>query len=338
MTEIKQIRNSVTIFSEEANTFLNDKNSHRFLTQFTIGTNKLIFYGSPAHMRIASNLIGSYIQALAESNPPYELITFMEVMERPFTIIWLNLNGFDVEHLFTRLNLDEYLQMFDIITYFDCTHDDLLVKWVQYLNDYIKPESKDVIIINAQGLIEKINKLSPIIEFRPILINIIDNLYKMDISQVLDKLNYVLVIGAISGISYSPVDIVDRKVISDMEKLDKTLGELKFKRIPDSTYYTRERIGPSLNPNLTGGSIFELDIRPNVVILFNATGEIDKRLLESFIHHGSPLDTIINSKPQPGVPTKKPEVRGVFYGQKPALGTGLRFDIDFYRGKKKGAK
>jgi len=99
----------------------------KFLTEFTIGNNKLKFYGLPLTMMQNSKLIETVIS----KNPPYELLTFGAVYEKPMTLLWIAINELiapsqndDFYWLFEvleagNLSLEEYLQLGRLINYFD---------------------------------------------------------------------------------------------------------------------------------------------------------------------------------------------------------------------------
>lgn len=121
MTEFKGLDEQS---QEKVDTFFNSLIYRKFLTEFTIGANKLKFYGLPLTMLKYSELIKTVIT----KDGPYFLVTHGTVYEKPMTVIWIYLNDVIESNYFDwlydilnypNLNLDEYLQLGRLINYFD---------------------------------------------------------------------------------------------------------------------------------------------------------------------------------------------------------------------------
>lgn len=113
--------------------------------------------------------------------------------------------------------------------------------------------------------------------------------HKFDVSQIFDKLNYVLLMNAISGEMYHPVDILDRTIVSNVEQLDKVLSELKYNKIFETSHYLYS--GEDNLDELGDVHTYELEIRPNFVILFDITQYPEERFQGSIAGIEAPIKT-----------------------------------------------
>lgn len=102
--------------------YFNSPLYRKFLTEFTIGHNKLKFYGAPLIMMQYSELIKTVIS----KDPPYVLATHGVIYEKPMTLLWIGMNDIlpPDRYLFQvlkegYLNLEEYLQLGRLFNYFD---------------------------------------------------------------------------------------------------------------------------------------------------------------------------------------------------------------------------
>jgi hypothetical protein len=94
-----------------------EKNKSK-LAHFTIGQNKLNFYGILDVMATHSELIKFSLDIYADSPQPYPLLTFGVVLERPMTLLWLELNGVPELRLDNHnLPIIEWLHMYRIMSY-----------------------------------------------------------------------------------------------------------------------------------------------------------------------------------------------------------------------------
>ena len=142
MTEAKGLElnssNEGLWISPQAKNFLNSPYREKFMTKFEIGSNKIILYGNPIVMTLHSGLIESII----EKDPPYILLNFGIVLERPITAFWLYLNdiGGTDSGIF---NLEEYLQLGRLFNYFGLKDSaDYYQDWAAHINNRIKDASE----------------------------------------------------------------------------------------------------------------------------------------------------------------------------------------------------
>jgi len=129
MTETKalaEIETPKTLnLDETCNNFLNNPYKQVFMTQFNLGSNRLVFYGNPIVMSnlstTGSELIKSSLSKFAGSKPPYELLSFDKVLERPMTLLWLYMNDCQEDIFFPnpQLDLTEFLHLYRLMNYFD---------------------------------------------------------------------------------------------------------------------------------------------------------------------------------------------------------------------------
>jgi hypothetical protein len=138
MTEIKGLTAQELDVPDDAKEFLTSPYRKKLMIEFVIGNNTskmsspvtqgLQFYGQPFTMAKYSELIKTNIPNIADSSPPHPLLTFGTVLERPMSILWLMMNGFDLAvhgqdmsgHtlIVKGLNSTELLHMYRLANYF----------------------------------------------------------------------------------------------------------------------------------------------------------------------------------------------------------------------------
>lgn len=107
------------ILTDASKEFLNSPYKEVFATEFSVGSNKLQFYGQPLIMSKYCELIKTSLPALARSKPPHELLTMGVVLERPMTLLWLYLNGYEQYIIPDQpLSLTEALHLYRLCNYF----------------------------------------------------------------------------------------------------------------------------------------------------------------------------------------------------------------------------
>lgn len=104
---------------EKSKEFLTSPYRKDFMTEFLIGSDKLSFYGQPFVMSFHSELIHTSLPKFAASKPPYELLTFGKVLEKPMTLLWLYMNGFGDQLWSGILNMQELLHLYRLCNYFN---------------------------------------------------------------------------------------------------------------------------------------------------------------------------------------------------------------------------
>jgi hypothetical protein len=128
----EESKSSQLELSEGAMRFLNFPYKEQLMSQFLIGCNKMKLYGQLFTMSENSELIKTSLPALANSPQPYELASFATVLEKPMTLVWLEMNGLaqqgtssptsdDEMPRFDRtkqLTLTEWLHMYRLMSYF----------------------------------------------------------------------------------------------------------------------------------------------------------------------------------------------------------------------------
>lgn len=276
---------SKSALSEEANKFLFDKDSQKFLTQFVVGTNKLLFYGSPAFIRNRSQLIDSHMSNLSESKQPYELITFMEVKEKSFLMPWLFLNGFESESL--PLDFDEFLQSFDIITYFNMYPKyNLINGWISQFEKYISAIPVKSIVINRKNIAMKLNKIIRVPEYKGIFENIMNKLYESHFLFIVAYLDYNPIFIVDSEQKAKVLDLIDHKSINDQEKLNEILARHDFVITPIGYASKRLDFGAWVD---NGSWFYNVKILPYAIFIYN----IPRKLITNSDRE---LDEIFNTR------------------------------------------
>lgn len=142
----------------------------KFLTEFTIGSNQLRFYGLPLTMMNNSELISTVIT----KDPPYVLFPSAIVYEKPMTLLWIAMNEFIapidsngsnwiyfVLEQAGDLNLEEYLQLGRLINYFDVNSKSKFVimyaEAIDNILDRSTNEDKKVIEVHKSQILKMIN-------------------------------------------------------------------------------------------------------------------------------------------------------------------------------------
>lgn len=128
---------------DESKDFLTNPLRKDFMTEFSLGSNKLRLYGNPIFMARYSELIKSSLTPLASSKPPHELLTSGVVLERPMTALWLMMNGY--KYNIIKLSVPEVLHLYRLLGYFGINKEMTNDIWLNILrllsvleNDEIK--------------------------------------------------------------------------------------------------------------------------------------------------------------------------------------------------------
>lgn len=100
---------------DESKDFLTNPLRKDFMTEFSLGSNKLQFYGQPFAMSKHSQLIKDSLKIFSSSKPPYPLLTAGIVLERPMAMLWLMMNDFSYN--FNGLTTLEMLHMYRVANY-----------------------------------------------------------------------------------------------------------------------------------------------------------------------------------------------------------------------------
>lgn len=207
-----------SIFTKEQDNFLNHKHKVKFLTEFKVGKNEVVIYGNLILAAKKSSVLTEMTDRFADSEPPYHLMTTIEVEERALQVVWLSLHGFSDLHIpVSRLNLIEILSMADIMWYFDmCKYhstDSPYGPWWDYFGRVIRCTSRSDLLINKERITEVINKLMK--QDSSILIThysyIVKSLSSSGLDEIAANLNFV-VIGREDVFGHQHYDrLVDRK-------------------------------------------------------------------------------------------------------------------------------
>lgn len=146
---------------EDVKDFLTSPYRKDLMIEFSLGSNKLSLYGQPFVMAKYSELIKSSIPNLAGSKPPHPLLTFGVVLERPMSVLWAMMNGYDLktsindeswkEHTLKvkGLTAPELLHMYRLANYFGLDKD---------LSNIIIEETLQTLSQSAIGLTENDKK------------------------------------------------------------------------------------------------------------------------------------------------------------------------------------
>lgn len=102
--------------SPDAYDFLTSPYREKLLTEFSIGSNKLRFYGQLFVMARTSELIKTGFSKFVESPAPHVLLTHGVVLLRPMTLLWLYYNNYKVD--LGQLSMTELLHMYRLVGYF----------------------------------------------------------------------------------------------------------------------------------------------------------------------------------------------------------------------------
>jgi len=182
----------------EAQEFLTSIPYRKFMTKFEIGSNKLEFWGQPLVMMRRSELIKSIIN----KEPPYVLLDFGNVYEKPLIVLWLYLNhiipDFSSKVMIAQLNLDEYLQLGRLINYFDVSPSDFTRLYPLTLSDVLSKTTEDeakVVDTYKEQIAKMTNEMVAVMEgksfvYKDIMVKLVDIIYKK-YPKVMDMLQFV---------------------------------------------------------------------------------------------------------------------------------------------------
>jgi hypothetical protein len=154
-----------SIFTPEQDKFLNHKHKAKLLTQFKVGKNEVSIYGNLIWAAKKSPVLEEMIDRFAESDPPYYLMTTMQVEERALQVIWLYLHEINYdEETISKLNPIELLNVFDIMWYLDLCKNTVYSKgcyspWCYAFKRMIAATDKSILLDNKYKIVEIINKV-----------------------------------------------------------------------------------------------------------------------------------------------------------------------------------
>lgn len=233
----------------EEKEFLTNPYRAKYMTKFTIGSNKLELYGYPLVMAKKSTLI----ESLLPKDPPFELLTFGICFEAPMEYLWLYLNN--VSDHFSYLNLQEFFQLYRLMNYFDIPKDsnifsDWLSSMQQVIISSIKTEEDKKIVLENKEIIAKVfnslkykNKLKPFVEY--VYYNIPELMDLLDVVPVIIDEGKVL------------TAIVSREALTDREVLEPVLD----------TFYISPNYDEEGEWEYVGGNPTRVILEKNVILL-----------------------------------------------------------------------
>lgn len=206
--------------------------------EFTIGNNKLRYFGKPDIMAKHSDLIKSNLEIYANSTSPYPLATFAIVLDKPMTILWRDMNEFSPlgSHQYT-LSFLEWLHMYRLMAYFGMD----LKKYptVNMLKDFTesKEEEKKTIsdVKNKETLIRILDSAfkDRLFYDRKLSNNLFKKLIK-DYPDIAKQINYIPVY-----IDKKYATYADRKTVGNTEIFEKSNPEWLASRIINTTLYAK---------------------------------------------------------------------------------------------------
>lgn len=155
------------VLDEDSQEFLTSPFRAKFMTQFLLGSNKLEFYGQLFTMAKYSKFFKENISTFGTDNPPYSLLTNGAVLERPMTLLWLEINGYpnQASPNLASLSMTELLHMYRLCGYFFVIEEVYIDQiMIQSIIRFIRGDKDDVkealkISVNQGTLITMLNTL-----------------------------------------------------------------------------------------------------------------------------------------------------------------------------------
>jgi len=261
MTDLQE---SKSIFYPGQEKFLTHKHRDKLLTEFKVGKNQLIIYGSPLIMAQLSGLIDSMLDNIANtsavqtcrplnevgSKEPCPLMGMFEVEGRALQIIFLYLHSFDWTKLpLDKLNLVELLSMFDIIKYLNIEmngdntleSEEFYGQWSYHLKCQFKEKNKAQLIENKDRIAQVLNSMIAMHEDRVMCCyygDIFHHLNEMKTQEIIQLVNYVIIIKQDLVGSIHHLAIVDKKQVEEnSEEIFKREG-IDLVKVENKTQHT----------------------------------------------------------------------------------------------------
>lgn len=203
--------------------FLESPNREKLLTRFEIGSEGIVMYGGLFRMSIDSELIKSIMFL----DPPYTIGANIIVYGGALTILWLYLNGFeDVADAQQRLSLRGFLNLYDLINYFDVkeysNRSGIVDDWYIYLTDRIITTPENELVEYADAIVAIFNKVAEgtALTYEKTSGEMADKLSKIDkIASKLKNIPIILYREQSGGeIGYKNLGWIDRKGAEDPER------------------------------------------------------------------------------------------------------------------------
>lgn len=160
--------------------FLESEYRKKFLTEFKIGKLGITLYGSPMEMSFRSDLIKGLLGPMSESKAPYIVGEVVDMMRNPLVIVWLYMNrggtSSGMRPKVDKLSFDEWVNMFEIMSYFGIEVSDsnrLGYSWLRAIQKHVELRqiggvvsrhgaTRDEVRRNAPTLIKILDKLRTI--------------------------------------------------------------------------------------------------------------------------------------------------------------------------------
>lgn len=278
-----------SLFSPEQEKFLTHKHRDKLLTQFKVGKNQVIAYGSPILMANNSPLIDSMLDQIAmqQSGPASSgiamqqsgsekgipLMEFADVEEKSLQHVFLYLH--DLDHgseQISRLNIKEYINVFELLKYFGVTllrqH---IVDTAGYLGSWIDCFERQINEANRSQLLECKEKIALILNdilkrhqkhALTFYGDIFIKLHELKLDEIIELIDYLIVMTRfVKGNNYYE-GIIDRKELKTVG-LDEIIKRepYGYTKSEDGKHYVCDDIKHELLLD-TPGAVILKDIDP----------------------------------------------------------------------------
>jgi hypothetical protein len=268
MTDLDE--KNTTFFTPTQEKFLTHKCRDKLLTQFKVGKNQVIIYGSPLIMAQHSTLIDSMLDYIDDSENAVPLMEFMNVEEKSlqFTFLYLH-NLDDITYQLSKLTLLEFLNMFDLIKYFGLTMeydgDGLYSCWLERFKDMINEKNRSELLEHKQRLTNTLNEIlkrhtANIHDFYG---NIFNEITSLGLTEIIKLIDYLIVLYRFTNNDYYE-GIISKEELKT-NGLDKSIEQSPFN-------YTKSEDGEHYISDVDEGFKWELIMDVPGAIVFKDVG------------------------------------------------------------------
>lgn len=265
-------------FNKNERRFLDPKYGAKFMTYFEVGNEKLVMYGNPVRMAEKSEVVAS----LLDTSPPFQLASDITAYGGAIMVLWLYLNGFDIEETdrfgwqrnkLARLSIGGLLNFYHLTNHLN----------VEIYNEKTDKSLLDHFLATLGAAIvrdkEAVKKFSG--QIGAIINKIVVSNQKVD---AVDAISRIFRSGVVEGhVGYAPI------IAREIDKLLYKARTLAYRNrllgwIPKDKLGDIKEVAAALNKigaiKITGlvyidGKSFIVTIHPSMIVLYNVGDILD---------------------------------------------------------------
>jgi len=171
MTEAKSLNEKEALegllLDEESQMFLTSPYREKYMTLFLLGSNRFGIYGQFFTMATRSTFFMEIMDILGKASPPHAIFGSDVILERPITLLWLYMNGYDDPFInnLSILSLAELLHMQRLFDYFIIKDDDYYTKIMNSILTKIYYTDAEIIRATIKTRVDKDSLISMLNRF-----------------------------------------------------------------------------------------------------------------------------------------------------------------------------